>query len=109
MPVGAVIGSDQINNIITALAVQLRDVADRITRLNLSVNGQGNGLAYLESIGFSGTANPENPGGVSDATLALSMISYLNTVAGICYGTGNQPAAFNFMQELSQVWAGQLE
>jgi hypothetical protein len=85
-----------------------------ISNLNLRVNGQGAGLAYLESIGYSGTANPDNPGGVSNAALALSMISYLNTNAGVYFGTvqqggtgGTGAILFNFGQELSQVWGGQ--
>lgn len=108
MPVGAVIGSDQVSNIITALAVNLRDVMQRIANLNLAVNGQGAGLAYLQSIGFSNTANPANPGGVSDAALALSMISYLNTMSAVYFGTAAQGTMFNFNQQLSEVWAGQV-
>ncbi len=108
MPVGAAIGSSQIDNIITALAVNLRDVMQRISNLNLSVNGQCAGLAYLQSIGYSNTANPANPGGISDAAFALSMISYLNTVAGVYFGTAAQTPAYNFNQQLSEVWAGQV-
>ena len=109
MPVGAAIGSSQVDNIITSLAVQLRTVMQQIGNLNLAVNGQGAGLAYLESIGYDSTANPANPGGVSDAEFALNMISYLNTVAGVYFGTATQGAAFNFNQQLSEVWAGRVE
>ena len=108
MPVGATVGSDQMNNIITALAVQLRDVMRRIANTNLAVNGQGTGLAYLQSIGYSNTSNPANPGGVSDAALAQTVISYLNTVAGVYFGTATQGTTFNFDQQLSEVWAGQI-
>ncbi len=108
MPVGATIGSDQVNNVITALAVRLRDTCRQISDLNLAVNGQGAGLAYLTSIGYSGTANPANPGGISDAALALSVISYLNTVASVYFGTAAQTPAYNFDQQLSEVWAGQV-
>lgn len=108
MPVGAVIGSDQMNNIITSLAVGLRDIMRRIYNTNLNVNGQGAGLAYLQSIGYSNVSNPANPGSVSDAALALSMISYLNTVAGVYFGTATQGTQFNFDQQLSEVWGGQV-
>ncbi|HEY3652314.1 MAG TPA: hypothetical protein VGL33_30400 [Streptosporangiaceae bacterium] len=108
MPVGAVIGSGQVDNIITALAVRLRDVSRQISNLSLAVNGQGAGLAYLESIGYSAAANPANPGGVSDAQYAQNMISFLNTVAGVYFGTAAQASEFNFDQELSQVWGGQV-
>ena len=108
MPVGAVIGSGQVDNIITALAVRLRDTCRAISNLDRAVNGQGAGLAYLQSVGYSGTANPANPGGVSDAALALSVISYLNTVASVYLGTAAQTPAYNFDQQLSMVWAGQV-
>ena len=79
-----------------------------IANLNLSVNGQGQGLAYLEGIGYSGTANPANPGGVSDAALALSTIGYEHTVAAVYFGEATQDPGYNFHQQLSGVWAGQV-
>ena len=109
MPVGAAIGSSQVDNIITALAVDMRNIMQQVVNLNLAVNGQGAGLAYLQSIGYSNTANPANPGGVSDAALALSMISYLNTMAGVYFGTAVQTPAYNFNQQLSEIWAGRVE
>ena len=108
MPVGATIGSDQMNNMITAAAVHLRDVMQGIYDLNLSVNGQAQGLAYLEGIGYSGAPNPANPGGVSDAALALAAISYLHTVAAVYFGDAAQSPAYDFHQQLSAVWAGQV-
>ena len=108
MPVGATIGSGQMDNLITSAAVGLRDVMQGIYDLNLSVNGQGAGLAYLEGIGYSNTPNPANPGGVSDAALALSTIGYLHTVAEVYFGDAAQSPAYNFHQQLSAVWAGQV-
>ena len=108
MPVGAAIGSSQVDNIMSALAVQLRDVMRQIYNTNLAVNGQGAGLAYLVSIGYSNASNPANPGSVSDAQLALNMISYLNTVAGVYFGTATQSTQFNFDQQLSMLWAGHV-
>lgn len=115
MPVGATIGSDQMNNIITSLAVGLRDVMQDILQLDLSVNGGGAGLAYLQSIGYSNTSNPANPGAVSDAALALSTIAYLNTVAGCYFGTvqqggtgGTGASLFKFHQQLAAVWGGRV-
>ena len=109
MPVGATVGSDQVNNIITSLAVQLRNVMQEIHNLDLSVNGQGQGLAYLESIGFGSAPNPANPNSQSDAAYALSVISYENTVAQVYFGAVAQTPAFNFNQQLSGVWAGHVE
>jgi hypothetical protein len=108
MPVGAVIGSSQVDNILSALAVQLRDSCRQIYNLNLAVNGQATGLAYLVSIGYSNVANPANPGGISDAQLALNMIAVLNTMAGLYFGTATQATTFNFDQQLSQLWAGRV-
>jgi hypothetical protein len=108
MPVGAAIGSDQVNNIITSLAVRMRDLMTDVADLNLAVNGQGAGLAYLQAVGYSNAANPANPGSVSDAALALSVISYLNTVAGVYFGTATQGTQFSFNQQLSMVWAGRI-
>jgi hypothetical protein len=109
MSVGASIGVDQMNNIITAFAVRLRDLMRNISNLNLAVNGQAQGLAYLESIGYSAAPDPANPGGVSDAELAQNMIGYLNTVSAIYHGTATQPDTFNFDQQLSEVWGGQVD
>ena len=106
--VGAVIGSNQIDNVITNLAISLRNVMRQMSNLSLAVNGQGNGLTYLESIGYASAANAANPGGISDAQYALNMIGYLNTMAAVYYGTAAQTPAFNFDQELSQMWAGQV-
>jgi hypothetical protein len=97
-----------MNNIITAFAVQLRNACRQIYNLNRNVNGQGAGLDYLQSIGYSNADNPANPGGVSDAALALSVISYLNTVAGVYFGTATQASTFDFDQQLSEVWGGQV-
>ena len=115
MPVGATIGSDHVNNIMSSLAVGLRDVCRQIYNLNLTVNGQGAGLAYLQSIGFGSSPNPANPMDpnnpgtrLSDSQLALSMISYLNTVAGVYFGTAAQTPAYNFDQQLSSLWAGRV-
>jgi hypothetical protein len=108
MPVGATIGFGQVDNIMSSLAVQMRDVMRQVYNLNLTVNGQGQGLAYLQSIGYPSTPNPANPGGVSDAQLALNMIAYLNTVAGVYFGTAVQTPAYNFDQQLSSLWAGRV-
>ena len=109
--VGSAIGSGQINNVITSLAVNLRNLMQQVANLNLLVNGQGAGLAYLTSIGYSneaGTSDPGNPGGITDAAYALQTIGYLNTVASVYFGTATQGTDFNFNQELSAVWAGQV-
>lgn len=106
MSVGNQASSSTVDIALTDYSVQLRDLMQDISNLSVWVNGQGNGLAFLEGLGYSNAANPNNPGGVSDAQLALNMISYLNTVAGVYYGTATQATTFDFNQELSQLWAG---
>lgn len=107
MPVGAQTSQATINGSITSCAVQLRQVCQQIHNLSTQVNGQGNGLAMLEAIGFSSAPDPDNPGDISDALLAQNVIAYLNTVAGVYFGTATQASQFNFDQELSQAWGGQ--
>lgn len=97
MSVGQQPSSNDINMQLTALAIQMRKVMQSAADLSTYVNGQGNGQATLQALGYS----------AADATSALSMISYLNTVASVYFGTAAQATAFNFNQELSQLWAGQ--
>lgn len=97
MSVGAPITSDQISRQITDLAVQARKVMQAIVNLSVNVNGQGDGAAFLEAAGYN----------ADDAATAQNAISYLNTVAGVYFGTAAQPTEFNFNQQLSQYWAGQ--
>jgi len=107
MPVGTQMTQQSINNSITACALTMRNVCAQIRNLSTQVNGQGNGLAMLEAIGFGSAPDPGNPGDVSDAQLAQNVIAYLNTVAGVYFGTATQGTGFDFDQELSQAWGGQ--
>jgi len=107
MSVGQQTNSGNLNSQLSSLVVQLREACRDIANLNTQINGQAAGLATLEALGFSGTANPANPGGVSDAQYYLNMLAYLNTVAGVYFGTADQASQFNFDQELSQVVVGQ--
>lgn len=95
-----------VNQQMAQIAMQMRNVMQAAVNLSEGVNGQGAGLATLEAVGFGSDANPNNPGGVSDAQLALSMISYLNTPAGVYFGTATQPDAFDFNQVLAQLLVG---
>jgi hypothetical protein len=96
MTVGNQLNSSQIDRKISLLAVQLRDVMQAISNLSMNVNGQGAGLAFLEAAGYTNT----------DAPVALAAISYLNTMAGVYFGTASQSSDYNFDQQLSQFWAG---
>lgn len=107
MSVGNQLTKTTVDQSITNLAVQLRNVAWGIKNLNSQINGAGNGLAFLESIGYSNTPNVNNPGGISDAQYALNLIGYMNTNSGVYYGSATQTTQFNFDNGLSPVWAGQ--
>jgi hypothetical protein len=114
MPVGGQGNSNQIDQQLTGYALNLRNLMTSITNTSQWINGQGNSLTFLESIGYSSTANTSNPGNVSDAQLALNMLSYFTTISAVYYGTlqqggtgGTGATTFNFNQELSQLWAGQ--
>lgn len=95
MPIGNQVTAQTVNSMLTSLSTELRNTMDQIRDLSEWANGQGTGLATLEGIGFSAT----------DAQTALNMINYLNTVAAVYYGTAAQTPAFNFDNELSQLWA----
>lgn len=115
MSVGLQFNKDQVDSKLTSLAVQMRNVMTYVGYLNTQVNGQGNGLAVLEAAGYSADANPDNPGSQSDAAYALQKLAYLNTVAGVYYGTvqqggagGTGAAEFDFDNALSTLWALQF-
>jgi hypothetical protein len=90
-----------INQALTNLAVQLRSICEQVTDFQTFVVAVG--TAGLEAIGFDST----------DAANVLTQASYLNTIAEIYYGTfgqgaaGSTATAFDFNNELSQLWAGQ--
>lgn len=114
MSVGGQPAASQIDNLLTNFSVQMRNLFQGISNLNTQVNGQGNGLAYLGQIGYSTVPSAQNPGGVSNAQLAQNMIAYLNTMAGVYYGTvqqggtnGTGATTYNFNNQLSMLWAGQ--
>ena len=107
MGVGLQGNNATVDNQLTNISVGLRSVMTQITNLSTWINGQGDGMTVLENLGYSTAPSLTNPGGVSDAQMASNMIAYLNTVAGVYNGTAAQTPAFNFNQELSQLWAGQ--
>lgn len=108
MSVGATLSSSQVDNILSNLAVNFRNLSQQAVNLGIEVNGQGQGLAFLESTGYSSTPNPVNPGGISDAAWALQLVNYFNTVAGVWFGTATQTPAFNYNVVSAPLWAGQV-
>jgi hypothetical protein len=107
MSVGNQTSVAQVNNTLSALAVQLRELMSQIH----------DQWAYLNKIGATGL---ENLGGAgngfssADAATVLQMINYMSTVAGCYYGTVQQGGSggtgaidFNFEDALTPLWAGQ--
>ena len=108
MPVGAGLTSGQVDNILTSLAVSFRDLAQQAANLAIEVTGQGQGLAFLESAGYSNDPNPANPGGISDAAWALQLVDYFSNVSGVWFGTATQASAFNYNNASAPLWGGQV-
>jgi hypothetical protein len=98
MPVGSQMTSVTCDQVITSLAVQMRNLMDAVNHLALNTGGTGAaGLAYLESIGYS-------PG---DAATAQTAIGWMNTLSGMYFGAEPPTEASNFNTLLSAFWAGQ--
>lgn len=113
MAVGQQLNKAAIDQLLTNYSTRMRSLMQDVVNLSLTVNGTGQGLAVLEALGYSATANPANPATMSDAAYALQLIAYLNTVAGVCNGTvqqggsnGTGAVAFNFNNALAVLWAG---
>jgi hypothetical protein len=52
MTVGNSMSMDSVNQGITNLSVAMRNLMQAVQNLSLNVNGQGNGVALLEALGF---------------------------------------------------------
>ena len=114
MSVGNQSTKASVDQTLSSVAVQLRNVMQMIDNLNTQVNGGGAGLAYLQGIGYGNTSNPGNPGSQSDAAYAETIIGYMNTVKGVYEGTvqqggsgGTGASTFDFDTALAPLWAGQ--
>jgi hypothetical protein len=99
MTVGQQSSKTQVDQLISQLTVSMRNVMQAVVNLSMQVNGQGSGETYLEGL--------PDPYDSADATTAVNAIAYLNTVAGVYFGTASQGTEYNFDQQLSQYWAGQ--
>jgi hypothetical protein len=114
MSVGGQGSSATVDSALTNLSVGIRRLMQGVANLNTWITGEGNGIAYLEQLGYSSAGDPQNPGGISDAQMALNYIGYLNTLSGVYYGTvqqggtgGTAATMYNFNNALSPLWAGQ--
>lgn len=108
MSVGVQTSNVGIDQSLTDLAVEMRNVMAKVARLNTQVtNGVvGDALTTLEAMGYNST----------DAAKALALIGFLNSVSEVYFGTvqfggtgGTGAATFNADNALSVLWAGQLD
>jgi hypothetical protein len=102
MAVGTQASTATINDSLSSLALSMRGLAEQIIDQALFIDNLG--TAGLETLGFNST----------DAATVLQMIGYMNTVAGVYYGTvqqggsgGTGASDFNFNNALSSLWGGQ--
>lgn len=102
MAVGNQANMTSLNNTVSILAVQLRNLCSQISNFEEFITTQG--TAGLEALGFSS----------GDASTMVTMVDYMSTIAG-CYngsvqqgGSGGTGAVlFDFDNALSGLWAGQ--
>ena len=104
MTVGNQATSAGINQSLQSYAVAVRAIMEQIKDFNTWVNGQDQGLAFIEAAGFD----------AADAQTVLNLIGYLNTLSGVYYGTvqaggtgGTGAIEFDYDNALSIVWGGQ--
>src|ERR1700744_1246705 len=105
MTVGNQTNSGDIDNKLSDMAVAWRDLCQKAVNLSTEINGQGNGLAALQALGYD----------LADANDAQRFIAYFNTLAGCYYGTvqqggsgGTGAAEFDFHNATSVLWAGRI-
>lgn len=94
MAVGNPVDVGGLNAQLGDAAVSLRSVMEQILTLWAFVQPQGE--SGLEALGFS----------AADAASYFQAANYMQTVAGIYFGTATQPADFNFDSALALVRGG---
>lgn len=107
MSVGQQATKASMDQTLTAVSVQLRQVMSTISARWTFVNNGAAGTAVevLTAIGYDNT-NTDAPGGQSDAAYAEYVLNQLNTMAEIYYGQATQPSAYDFDNALAPMWAG---
>ncbi len=103
MTVGSQPNSATIDNQLTNYALQLRNLMQSISNLSMEVNANNTGVANMEAVGYSS----------QDAATVLQVVGYMNTIAGVYFGTvqaggngGTGAIDFNYNSGLSSLWNG---
>lgn len=92
MTVGNQPTQESLNNDLSQLAVQFRNICTGIQQFFEQVNDLG--TSGLTALGFSS----------ADATAFVNDTSLLNTPVGVYFGTATQATEFDFDNALSGVW-----
>lgn len=98
MSVGVQPNSSQLDQVITQLAWNVRQVMRQIRDLNTEINQGGNAASTLETAGYA----------AADAATFQTLLGYLNNLSGVYYGTATVAADFDFDNALSVLWGGQV-
>jgi hypothetical protein len=108
MSVGQQATKASTDQVLSSLAVQLRNVMQQILNEWTPVNNgaAGNNVAVLTEIGYDNTEETA-PGGLTDAAYASYLLNTMNTMAQLYFGGATQASAYDFNTALSTLWAGQ--
>lgn len=107
MPVGTQPSKAAMDQTLTSMAVQLRNLAFQAESQWLYVNNgaAGTPIQVLTSIGYDNT-NSNAPGNQSDAAYAAYLLTMFDTLVQIFKGQA-APPAYNYESALAPLWAGQ--
>ena len=89
----------QVNDQLTQLALQWRNVAQQSLNLYTTVNELAGDTGLTAGFGALGFTS-------DDAASAATLLGYMNTLAGVYAGTATQGTDFAFANALSALWAG---
>lgn len=94
MTIGTPTNQGNVNQDLTALSVEWRDLASATLQKQAYYNKLG--VTGLQALGFS----------PADAQSVLDAINHMATCAQVYKGIATQPATFNFEDSLTGLWGG---
>jgi hypothetical protein len=108
MTVGVQATKAAMDQNLTSLAIQLRQLMHQIANEWTDVNNGAAGTAVqvLTAMGYDNTTDSA-PGGQTDASYASYLLNTLNTMAQVYFGNATQAATYNFNNALAPLMAGQ--
>lgn len=93
---------------LTSLAVQLRQLMQQVANewTNVNNGAAGTAVEVLTAMGYDNT-EATAPGGQTDAAYADYALNTMNTVAQVFFGSATQATDFDFYNALAPLMAGQ--